>query len=70
VALALISSQTTWLAKRLGFKIYQGNPSYVRLGDGNHKQTHGSSNNVQIKLGDCTMIEGCKTPILINVCVW
>lgn len=33
----------------------QTKPFFVRLGDGNRKQTHGSCNNVQIRMGDYTM---------------
>lgn len=43
------------LAERLGLKVDQAKPSFVRLGDGNRKQPHGSCSNVQIIMGDYTM---------------
>lgn len=43
------------LAKRLGLKVDQAKPSFVRLGDGNRKKTHSSCRNVQIRMGDYTM---------------
>lgn len=43
------------LVEELGLKMDQTKPFFVRLGDGNRKQTHGSCNNVQIRMGDYTM---------------
>nr|KYP56676.1 Retrovirus-related Pol polyprotein from transposon 297 family [Cajanus cajan] len=43
------------LVTELDLTVYQTKTSFVRLGDGNQKQTYGSCNNVQIRIGDYTM---------------